>query len=202
MKLVAGLGNPGAKYRETRHNVGFAVLDRLAERHGLTFDMAPGNAGEALEARWRVGAETVMLVKPLTFMNLSGTAVAGLCRYYRVERPDVLVVCDDVNLPLGQLRARAGGSEGGHNGLRSVAQALGTNDYARLRLGVGRGDERRDLADHVLARFAPEERTGIDRAIVRSAEAVEMWVTDGLAKVMNTFNRVEEQSAGDDSGRS
>jgi PTH1 family peptidyl-tRNA hydrolase len=104
----------------------------------------------------------------------------------------VLIVCDDVNLPLGRLRARASGSEGGHNGLRSVAQHLGTNEYARLRIGVGRGDERRDLADHVLSRFEPEEQTDVVNAIDRSAEAVEAWVSRGLAYVMNTYNRANE----------
>ncbi len=186
MKLVVGLGNPGAKYRGTRHNVGFEVLDRLAARHRAVFDAAPV---EALEARWRLDGDTVVLAKPLTFMNLSGEAVGGLCRFYRIDTADVLVVCDDVNLPLGRLRARATGSEGGHNGLRSVAQHLGTIDYGRLRIGVGRGDERRDLADHVLSRFEPEEQTGVTSAIDRSAEAVEDWVRHGMAYVMNTYNR-------------
>jgi PTH1 family peptidyl-tRNA hydrolase len=186
VKLVAGLGNPGAAYRGTRHNVGFEVLDLLAVRHGLQFATS---RVEALEARWRVDAATVVLVKPLTYMNLSGTAVVGLSRYYRIERPDVLVVCDDVNLPLGRLRARSGGSEGGHNGLRSVAQAFGTTEYARLRVGVGRGDERRDLAGHVLAKFEPEERDGVADAIARSADAVETWIRQGLEQVMNRYNR-------------
>lgn len=186
VKLVVGLGNPGAAYRGTRHNVGFEVLDRLADRHHVGFDAAPV---EALEARWRVDGDAVMFAKPLTFMNLSGEAVGGLVRFYRIEIADVLIVCDDVNLPLGRLRVRATGSEGGHNGLRSVAQHLGTIDYARLRIGVGRGDERRDLADHVLSRFEAEEQTGVTSAIDRSADAVEDWVRHGLAYVMNTYNR-------------
>ncbi|MEO8483689.1 MAG: aminoacyl-tRNA hydrolase [Acidobacteriota bacterium] len=186
MKLVVGLGNPGATYRGTRHNVGFEVLDRLAERHRTAFDAAPV---DALEARWRPEGDTVLLAKPLTFMNLSGAAVAGLCRFYRIDTSEVLIVCDDVNLPLGRVRVRATGSEGGHNGLRSVAQHLGTIDYARLRMGVGRGDERRDLADHVLSRFEPEEQTGVTSAIDRSADAVEDWVRHGTAYVMNTYNR-------------
>ena len=109
-----------------------------------------------------------------------------------MELPDVLIVCDDVNLPLGRLRVRASGSEGGHNGLRSVADGLGTIEYARLRIGVGRGDSRRDLADHVLARFEPEEVPGIEAAVARAADAVETWVTDGLAKTMNVFNRSDD----------
>jgi PTH1 family peptidyl-tRNA hydrolase len=186
MKLVAGLGNPGPQYKGTRHNVGFVVLDRLADRHRAVFDAAPV---EALEARWRLDGDAVILAKPLTFMNLSGESVGGLIRFYRVDTADVLIVCDDVNLPLGRLRVRATGSEGGHNGLRSVAQHLGTVDYARLRIGVGRGEERRDLADHVLSRFEPEEQTGVMSAIDRSADAVEDWVRHGTAYVMNAYNR-------------
>jgi PTH1 family peptidyl-tRNA hydrolase len=108
--------------------------------------------------------------------------------------PDVLVVCDDVNLPLGRLRIRGSGTEGGHNGLRSVAEALGTIDYARMRIGVGRGDERRDLADHVTARFEPDERETIDSAVSRAADAVQTWVSDGLSRTMNLYNRVEDNS--------
>jgi PTH1 family peptidyl-tRNA hydrolase len=166
------------------------VVDELARRHGLRFE---ASRTDAVEAKWRVDAEVVLLVKPLTYMNLSGVAVGELCRYYRVEVADVLIVCDDVNLPLGRLRARSSGSEGGHNGLRSVAEHLGTTSYARLRIGVGRGDERRDLADHVLARFEPEEMAGIQEAVTRSADAVETWVVHGLESVMSTFNRAPEQ---------
>lgn len=186
MKLVAGLGNPGDRYRGTRHNVGFEVADLLARRHGLSFDTGPA---AALQARWRRGDQSIWLVKPLTFMNVSGEAVASLSRYYRVALADVLVVCDDVNLPLGRLRARPSGSDGGHNGLKSVALHVGTIDYPRLRVGVGRGDDRRDLADHVLARFEPDEMPGIETAIARAADAVETWIDAGLERVMNTFNR-------------
>ena len=189
MKLVAGLGNPEDGYRGTRHNVGFEVINELARRHQLTFEASPV---KAMQSRWRTDGDVVLLAKPLTFMNLSGEAVAGLSRYYKIDLGDVLVVCDDVNLPLGRLRARATGSEGGHNGLRSIAELLGTTDYARLRVGVGRGDARRDLADHVLARFAPDEKAGIEGAIARSADAVETWIHHGLAQMMNTFNRPPE----------
>jgi peptidyl-tRNA hydrolase, PTH1 family len=190
MKLVVGLGNPGDKYRGTRHNVGFEVADLLARRANVVFETAPV---EAVQARWRRPEEVVLLAKPLTFMNLSGTAVAGLARFYKIEVADLLIVSDDVNLPLGRLRARATGTEGGHNGLRSIAESLGTIDYPRLRVGVGRGDMRRDLADHVLARFAPDEMSGIEAAIARAADAVETWVSEGLAKMMNVFNRGEEE---------
>src|SRR5262245_40672828 len=192
MKLIVGLGNPGEKYRGTRHNVGFEVVDLLARRRDLIFEAAPA---DALQAKWRRAEGAVLLAKPLTFMNLSGGALGALSRFYKIEIPDLLVVTDDVNLPLGRLRARASGSEGGHNGLKSVADSLGSIDYPRLRIGVGRGDMRRDLADHVLARFEPDEVPGIDAAIARAADAVETWISEGLAKVMNTFNRAEENAS-------
>lgn len=193
MKLVVGLGNPGERYRATRHNVGFVVIDELAKRHGLnaTLDGAKTPA-DADVLRWRRADVPVLLAKPYTFMNLSGPAVQALCQFYKIELPDLLIVCDDVNLPIGRLRVRAAGSEGGHNGLRSIADSLGTIDYARLRVGVGRGDLRRDLADHVLAKFEPEEQPGIEAAIARAADAVETWLVDGLAKTMNLFNRSDE----------
>jgi PTH1 family peptidyl-tRNA hydrolase len=189
VKFVAGLGNPGDQYRGTRHNVGFDVVDTVARRHGLVFEMAPV---EALQARWRRVGDVVVLFKPLTFMNLSGEAIAALMRYYKIASSDLLVVSDDVNLPLGRIRARSTGSEGGHNGLRSVAAALGTTEYARLRVGVGRGDVRRDLADHVLSRFELEEQSGIESAISRAADAVETWVERGVEDVMKVYNRAEE----------
>ncbi len=185
VKLIAGLGNPGATYRGTRHNVGFEVLDELAARHGTSWNAAPA---DALMARWRTDGDA-LLVKPLTFMNLSGEAIGALCRYYRIDTADVLIVCDDVHLPIGRLRLRAGGSDGGHNGLKSVARHLGTTDYARLRIGVGRGDVRRDLAAHVLGGFDADEAAGVQEAITRSADAVTLWMTEGLAPAMNLFNR-------------
>jgi PTH1 family peptidyl-tRNA hydrolase len=184
MKMVAGLGNPGSKYRGTRHNVGFEVLDTVASRHRLAFDSAPA---EALMARWRNPDGDVLLVKPLTFMNGSGQAIGELLRYFKIAQDDLLVVVDEVQLPLGRLRARARGSAGGHNGLKSVIAQIG-QDFARLRLGVGRGDDRRDLADHVLARFDMDEADEAERMTVRAADAAEMFVTDGIASVMNAFN--------------
>ncbi len=148
MKLIVGLGNPGRKYAGTRHNVGFDVLDLLADRHRLEWESGPA---DALVARWR--SDGALLAKPLTFMNLSGFAVGDLLRFYKIDPVDMLVVVDDVNLELGRLRARAFGSAGGHNGLKSLIGQLGTTASARLRVGVGRGDARRDLADHVLAKF-------------------------------------------------
>lgn len=193
MKLIVGLGNPGPSYQDTRHNVGFAVVDLVAARHGVEFE---GARTAALIARLRRFGDGVLLVKPLTFMNLSGEAVAELRRYYRIELADVLVVADDVNLPLGRVRAREEGSDGGHNGLASVIAALGTEQVPRLRIGVGRGDLRRELADHVLARWDDDERPAVETAILRAADAVELFATDGIMRVMNTFNpRTAEQAA-------
>jgi peptidyl-tRNA hydrolase, PTH1 family len=161
------------------------VVDEIARRSGAEWESAPASA---LVARWRAPGETVLLVKPLTMMNLSGEAIGVLARYYRVDLSGLLVVTDDVSLPLGRLRARARGSAGGHNGLKSIAQHVGTDGYARLRIGVGRGDARRDLADHVLATFDGEERPVIDEAIGRAADAVELFVAQGIEPVMNRFN--------------
>jgi PTH1 family peptidyl-tRNA hydrolase len=140
VKLVTGLGNPGAKYRGTRHNVGFEVVDLLAARHGLTFEAAPA---DALQAKWRRADDVVLLVKPLTFMNVSGQAVSALARYYKVGVDGTIVVCDDVNLPLGRLRIRASGTEGGHNGLRSIADAV---RHGRLSAAEDRRRPRRHTA--------------------------------------------------------
>jgi peptidyl-tRNA hydrolase, PTH1 family len=159
------------------------VLDELARRHKTDFRVREDAEVAKVTASWQA-----WLAKPATFMNLSGYAVQKLRSFYKIQTPDVLVITDDVNLPLGKLRARARGSEGGHNGLRSIVEQLGTTEFPRLRVGVGRGDTRRDLADHVLARFEGDEQTEIDRAIVRAADAAEMFGTDGIEKVMNAFN--------------
>jgi len=182
MKLIAGLGNPGAKFRGTRHNVGFEVIDELARRAAVAFESAPA---EALIARWR--ASDTLLVKPLTFMNLSGQAIGETLRYFKIDVADLLVIVDEAQLPLGKLRARARGSAGGHNGLKSVIAHLG-DEFSRLRVGVGRGDDRRDLADHVLARFEKEEAADVARMTTRAADAAEMFITSGIAAVMNGFN--------------
>jgi len=191
MKLIAGLGNPGPRYAGTRHNVGFEAIDLLARRHGAQWEAAPRGI-EALVARWR--AEDTVLVKPLTFMNLSGTAIVGLLQFYKIELPDLLVVVDEVQLETGRIRIRPSGSAGGHNGLKSIIGSLGTDAFPRLRIGVGRGDNRRDLADHVLARFEPDERPVVDDAVVRAADAAEAFVVEGLGPAMNRFNRKDEKN--------
>jgi PTH1 family peptidyl-tRNA hydrolase len=187
MKLIVGLGNPGREYRETRHNVGFMVVEEIAGRYALSWSQAPSQVPDALIAK-RYGTDPLMLAKPLSYMNLSGNAVAGLSQYYDVAPGDVLVVVDEAALPFGKLRARARGSAGGHNGLRSVIERLGTTEFPRLRLGVGRGDGRRDLADHVLSIFERSERAELESFIVRAADAVEMFVAEGIGKMMNTYN--------------
>lgn len=185
MKLIVGLGNPGPRYARTFHNVGFAVVDRLAAKHGAAFGAGPA---EAVTARVRGTGHDLLLAKPLTFMNLSGRAVHDLVHYYRIVLDDLLVVVDDVNLPLGKLRARAHGSPGGHNGLKSIVEAFGTNAFPRLRVGVGRGDPRRDLADHVLARIGPGDAAALDEAETLAVEACEHFVECGIAAVMNRYN--------------
>jgi peptidyl-tRNA hydrolase, PTH1 family len=187
VKLIVGLGNPGREYRETRHNVGFLVVDEIARRHGLTWAMAPGQVPETFVAK-QFGPVPVLLAKPLTYMNKSGDAIAALSHYYDVPAGDVLVVVDEAALPFARLRARARGSAGGHNGLKSVIERLGSTDFPRLRLGVGRGDGRRDLADHVLAKFEGGEKAELETFITRAADAAEMFAVEGIEKVMNTYN--------------
>ncbi len=187
MKLIVGLGNPGRDYRETRHNVGFMVVDELAKRHQLTFSMAPSQVADTFVAK-KYGSQPLLVAKPLTFMNRSGGAVSALARYYDIAPADLLVVVDEAALPFGKLRVRARGSAGGHNGLKSIIEQFGTQEFPRLRLGVGRGDTRRDLADHVLSTFEPSERAELETLITRAADAAEMFAVDGIVTVMNAYN--------------
>ena len=186
MKLIVGLGNPGPRYRGTPHNVGFDVIDEVARRHGVSFEAAAAGAN-ALATRVRAG-DGALLVKPLTFMNVSGEAVGQLQRYYRVALEDVLIVVDDAALPAGRLRIRRSGSAGGHNGLKSIIAGLGTDGFARLRVGVGRGDAQRDLADHVLSRVAGEDRAVLAEATTIAADATELFIQAPIEELMNRFN--------------
>src|SRR5215468_9794798 len=182
MRVVVGLGNPGKQYHATRHNVGYAVVDHLA---------AGPSAGRfqsrfsAQVAELMAGAESVLLVKPETFMNLSGRCVRQLVDFYQLPLEDLLVVCDDVNLPLGRLRVRAKGTHGGHNGLRNIQEHLGTTAYPRLRVGVGAA--RDDMVDHVLGTFRPGERAAVEDAVARAVQAVVVWIRDGVEACMNRF---------------
>ena len=205
MKLVVGLGNPGRRYDGTRHNIGFDIVDLVARRHGAGWESAPRgiealiarphdrvSAGFVADRAVSGGRKNLLCAKPLTFMNLSGTAVVGLMQFYRVDPIDLLVVVDEVHLELGRVRARPGGSAGGHNGLKSIIGSLGTQEFARLRIGVGRGDGRLDLADHVLAKFGAAERSVVTEMVDRSADAVELFIAEGIGPVMNRYNRKED----------
>jgi PTH1 family peptidyl-tRNA hydrolase len=191
MRLIVGLGNPGLEYRDTRHNVGFTVVDALAERWRVGDQWR--EKFDALQIKTMRGEESVLLAKPLTFMNLSGRAVAGLAGFYKIEPADVLVVVDEAALPLGRLRVRREGSAGGHNGLKSIIEHLGTQAFPRIRVGVGRGETRRNLANHVLGRFDPDERDTVSAAVLRAADASEMFLSDDIARVMNAFNAATEK---------
>lgn len=189
MKLVVGLGNPGSNYVGTRHNVGFDVVDILASGPGggkfqRRFD---AEVAEGLE-----GLDKVLYAKPLTFMNLSGRSVRAALDFYKLTPVDLLVICDDVNLPLGQLRMRPSGSAGGHNGLKDIQQQLGTQDYARLRVGVS-GPDREELIDYVLARFKPSERDVVKDMQIRAAQAAGCWIREGTQVAMNRFNAPEKE---------
>jgi PTH1 family peptidyl-tRNA hydrolase len=183
-KIVVGLGNPGPRYAGTRHNVGFLVIDLLAQSPGAG---AFRSRFQAQVAELQEPPHGVLLVKPETFMNLSGRCVRQVLDFYQVPPAELLVVCDDVNLPLGKLRARARGTHGGHNGLRDIQNHLGTTEYPRLRVGVGAPQEA-DMVDHVLSRFRPSERPLIEEAVVAAAQAVGVWVHRGIEACMNQYN--------------
>lgn len=185
MKLVVGLGNPGRKYEQTRHNVGFDVLRELARRHAAA---GVREAFQAEVAEVVLGGERLLLVCPQTFMNRSGESVVRVRDFYKLQNADVLVVCDDMNLPLGKLRVRSGGSAGGQKGLTDILQRLGGEDVPRLRVGIGPSPPGWDPADYVLSKFSKAERAEIDLAVVRAADAVQVWAGAGIAQAMNQFN--------------
>lgn len=191
MKLIVGLGNPGPKYANTRHNIGFVVLDRLAERLNAVFSR---EKYKGLVAEARAGNEKLLLLKPQTYMNLSGESVAQAARNNAPSRGDVIVVYDDVALPLGRLRIRKEGSSGGHNGLRSIIASLGGQDFPRLRIGIGSEQEGRDLSSHVLGSFTPGERMRMDEAVDRVVDALQTLLRDGIDHAMNEYNRQDEDA--------
>jgi peptidyl-tRNA hydrolase, PTH1 family len=185
MKIIVGLGNPGLNYRNTRHNFGFLVVQALAEQRGFRFHRARHRSSQA---EGGLGKERVVLVRPLTFMNLSGVSVAGLAREHNCAPEDILVVCDDVNIVLGRLRLRRAGSAGGHNGLKSIIEHLRSDQFPRLRLGVGPPPQEADLMDFVLGPFRRSEAPQVQEMVVRAVQAVETWVYFGLTEAMNRFN--------------
>ncbi|HEY8370827.1 MAG TPA: aminoacyl-tRNA hydrolase [Thermodesulfobacteriota bacterium] len=200
MRIIAGLGNPGPQYETTRHNVGFLVVDALADAHGLVFGP---RKFDALTARGRVAGEEVLLAKPLTYMNLCGRSLAPLAAFHKVAPSDLLVVHDDLDLELGRIQLRERGGDGGHNGLRSIIAELGTRDFARLRVGIGRprppegappgaaaAARRGQVVDYVLSPFTDEELPILERVIARAVEAIESVLRDGIARAMNRFNQL------------
>ena len=183
--LIVGLGNPGKAYDETRHNIGFQVLRAYAQKKGIAFRQTAGFAAELGQGQLD-GKKTVLLL-PLTYMNSSGEAVRLCQQYFEIAHENLLVVCDDIALPFGRLRFKAKGSSGGHNGLKSIEQHLGTSEYPRLRVGIGEkmGET---LTEHVLGKFTPEEKKCLPEVIERAAQAVEMWLSSGIEVAMRGFN--------------
>jgi PTH1 family peptidyl-tRNA hydrolase len=184
IKLVVGLGNPGTKYQGTRHNIGYELIDRLASG-GRGANFTRKFEGQIAEAE--IDFRRVLLLKPETFMNLSGRAVGQAVRFYKLEPSDLLVVCDDLSLPVGKLRIRPGGSDGGQKGLRDITLHLGTEQFPRLRIGIG-DQGTADAADYVLSRFRSTERPLVDDTLILASQAVAVWVTQGIDQAMNRFN--------------
>lgn len=188
MKMIVGLGNPGQDYFETRHNIGFMVVDELARRHQCQFKQE--RTFQADVASYNDHGEKVLLVKPTTFMNESGRAVYALKTYYNIDLEDIMIVYDDMDLQPGRLRLRATGSAGGHNGIKSLIQHLKTQQFQRTRVGIGRPQHGKTVVNHVLSTFSKQERPDIDTGVVYAADAVEAWVEmDDFNKTMNDFNK-------------
>ncbi|KXG08264.1 aminoacyl-tRNA hydrolase [Anoxybacillus rupiensis] len=185
MKLLVGLGNPGREYEQTRHNVGFMVIDELAKRWNLSYNQTKFNG---LFSSHMVGTEKVILCKPLTYMNLSGECVRPLMDYFKMDIDDLLVIYDDLDLPVGKIRLRVKGSAGGHNGIKSLIHHLGTDQFKRIRIGIGRPQNGQKVTDYVLGRFISEEQPDIQHAIMRAADACEKFMTEPFLQVMNEFN--------------
>ena len=186
MYLIAGLGNPGTKYEGTRHNIGWQVIDELAEKYNIR---VLENKFKGLTGKGMIGSEKVLLLKPLTYMNLSGESIAEAVRFYKIdETTELIVIADDISLDVGQLRIRKKGSAGGHNGIKNIIAHLGTQEFPRIKVGVGDKPPRMDLADYVLSRFSKEDREKMEQAFKDAAEAVEVMITEGADAAMNRFN--------------
>jgi peptidyl-tRNA hydrolase, PTH1 family len=186
VKLIVGLGNPGSQYTGTRHNVGFDVAGELARRHG---DGVPQAKYKAEVVDIRIGNEKVLLIAPMTFMNCSGESVVQFVNFYQPDLSDLVVICDDMNLPGGRIRWRGKGSAGGQNGLKDIIQRVGSQDFPRLRIGIGRPPGRMDTTSWVLGRFRAEEKEIQELTKVRAADSVEMWIREGVSPVMTEYNR-------------
>jgi PTH1 family peptidyl-tRNA hydrolase len=192
MHLIVGLGNPGADYAKTRHNAGFLLVEKLAEQWqaGWTNE----RKFQARVARAECASKKVLLAEPQTFMNLSGEAVGALVKFYQLPLEKILVVVDDADLPLGEIRLRPGGGTGGHHGLESVTQHLGSKDFARLRIGIGRKNEAREITGHVLGKFGADESALLEKVLERAANQMACWLDAGLQKAMNQFNGVVDST--------
>ena len=186
--LIVGLGNPGADYAQTRHNAGFMLVDLLARRWRV--DWSAGKKFQSRVANVEREGGRVVICKPQTFMNLSGEAVGALLDFYRLPRAKLIVAVDDADLPLGEIRLRPAGSSGGHHGLESIEQHLGSREFARLRIGIGRKDGKREITGHVLGRISPGGLTVMEKVLARAADQVECWLAHGLQKAMSQFNGV------------
>lgn len=186
MFLIAGLGNPGRQYEKTRHNMGFDTIDELIDRHRIP---QGGIAHKAMYGKGMIAGEKILAVKPLTYMNLSGEAIREYVNYYKMDpETELIVIYDDIDLEPGQIRIRKKGSAGGHNGIKSIIAQIGTQNFYRIKVGVGAKPKGWDLADYVLGRFSPEERELVDKAICDAADAVEMILKDGIEAAMNHYN--------------
>ena len=188
--LIAGLGNPGSTYRRTRHNAGFMVLDRLAERFSIPFDRSKFNA---VFGRGSINGVEVVLAKPQAFMNRSGPPIRNLANFFKILCKDIVVVHDDIDLTFGRIKIKMKGGHGGHKGIISLIDAFGSGEFARIRVGVGRSAAR-SVTDHVLGRFNSEEEQTLDRLIARAQEAVVSYLVDGITECMNQFNRQSDSS--------
>ena len=186
--LVVGLGNPGKEYAGNRHNVGFMVADLLASRVGAKFGRSKRGHAEVAEGRLGFGGPKLVLIKPLTYMNLSGAPVASLAQFFKVPVANVIAVHDELDVPFGQVRAKRGGGEGGHNGLRSMSKSLSSKEYARVRVGIGRPPGRQDPADYVLSDFSGVERKELDFVVDRAADVVEAVVLEGVEWAQNKYH--------------
>lgn len=185
MKVIAGLGNPGSQYQGTRHNIGFVLMDMMAE--SLALEFRSKYQGLLAEGKWK--GERVFFFKPMTFMNLSGKAMREILNYYKIPSENLLVVYDDMDLPVGKLRLRNKGQAGGHNGIRSILVETGSEDFWRLKIGVGRPPEGWNPADYVLAAFSREDSTTVEEALGKAAEMVKLWLDGDPQKAMNLYNR-------------
>lgn len=188
--LVVGLGNPGREYARHRHNVGFMIADLLAARIGAKFGRHRRAVAEVAEGRLGFGGPRLIVVKPMTYMNLSGAPVTALAQFYKVQVGQVIAAHDELDIPYGQVRAKCGGGEGGHNGLRSMSKSLGSRDYARIRFGVGRPPGRQDPADYVLSDFSAAERKELEFLVDRAADMAESVVSRGVEWTQNEYHGV------------